>query len=106
MQISSVTEEEKPEMIITPAPKASTFTDKKPKTPALKTPPPPLPPPLRHTSTKSGPLRKTPTGPSVGETKAEEWEKTELHKIRQRYLEDALNFHQRHRNSQSEVELD
>lgn len=94
VSISSVTEEKKPEKDITPAPlmkRTSTITDKKPNTPALKvhTPPPP-PPPIRKTSRKPDPQRQTTTGPSVGETNADEWERTEFDKIRQRYLETRL----------------
>ncbi|CAK8536620.1 unnamed protein product [Lathyrus sativus] len=71
VSISSVSEEKKPEKAITPAPsmkKASTLTDKKPKT-----------------SREPSPLRQTTTGTNIPETDADVWERTELNKIRQRY---------------------
>lgn len=92
MPVFSFTEKKKPEKANIPEPsmtKTSSFTDKKPETPAPKTPPPPPPPPppIRKTSTKPVPQRQTPTGTNVGEAKADEWERTELDKIRQRYLD-------------------
>ncbi|CAJ2648086.1 uncharacterized protein DDB_G0284459-like isoform X2 [Trifolium pratense] len=91
VSISSVTEEKKPEKAITAAPstkKTSTFTGKTtdrttPKAPPP--PPPPPPPPIRKTSKKPGPLRNTTTGSSAEETNADEWERTELDKIKQRF---------------------
>lgn len=88
---SSVIEEKKPEKAITPAPsmkKTSTFTGKKTNStvPNAPPPPPPPPPPIRKTSEKPGPLRQTTTGSNNGETNADdEWERTELDKIKQRY---------------------
>lgn len=97
MPVFSFIEKKKPEKAIIPTPsmtKTSTFTDKKPETPTPKIPPPPPPPPpIRQTSIKPVPLRQTPTGPNVGEAKADEWEKTELDKIRQRYLDVNVILH-------------
>ncbi|WJX62715.1 hypothetical protein P8452_47680 [Trifolium repens] len=88
VSISSVTEEKKPEKAITAAPsmkKTSTFTGKKTDSTTPKAPPPPPPPPIRKTSKKPDPLRNTTTGSSVEETNADEWERTELDKIKQRF---------------------
>ncbi|XP_027361961.1 remorin-like isoform X2 [Abrus precatorius] len=78
---SSVTDEKKPEGAITPAPsmkKTSTFTDTKPEIPSPIIPPPP--------STKHDPLRQTtPPTDTERQKNADEWERTELENIRQRY---------------------
>jgi len=77
----------KPEEAITPAPsmkKVSTFSDEKP-----------------ETSTKPDHGRRPTLGESIERhTKADEWERTELQEIRQRYFLDAsihitLNFYQK-----------
>jgi hypothetical protein len=73
--------------------KTSTFTGKKTDSTTLKAPPPPRPPPpppIRKTSKKPDPLRNTTTGSNVEETNADEWERTELDKIKRRYLEARL----------------
>ncbi|KAK2375408.1 Remorin family protein [Trifolium repens] len=91
VSISSVTDEKKPEKAITAAPsmkKTSTFTGKKTDSTTLKAPPPPRPPPpppIRKTSKKPDPLRNTTTGSNVEETNADEWERTELDKIKRRF---------------------
>ncbi|KAE9595651.1 putative remorin [Lupinus albus] len=132
--ISSDTDEKKPEKAITPAPsmkKASTFPDKKTlsfvdkkiddkktKTTAPKVPPPPPPPPppiRRQTSTKFGPVRsptgtkkQTPTGPGIGDTNADEWERTELENIRERFdkLKETINSWENKKKIKARRKLD
>ncbi|OIW04718.1 hypothetical protein TanjilG_06710 [Lupinus angustifolius] len=133
--ITSVTDEKKPEKAITPAlsmKKASTFPDKKTlsfgdkktddkktKTPAPKVHPPPPPPPLppirRQTSTKIVPVRpptgtkkQNPTGPGIGETNADEWERTELENIRERFnkLKETINSWENKKKSKARRKLD
>lgn len=105
--ISSV-EEKKPEKAITRVPsmkKTSTFTDNKPDTPAPKFPPPPPPPPIRKTSRKPG--QQTTTGSSIEERNAEEWERTELDKIRQRYekLKEMIDSWENKKRMKSKLKL-
>ncbi|KAK7309843.1 hypothetical protein RJT34_06909 [Clitoria ternatea] len=73
---SSVTDESKPEKVIMPAPsmkKSSTFTDGI------------VPPPsIRQTSRQPEPERQS-IPPTERHIKADEWERTELQKIRSRY---------------------
>ncbi|CAL0315221.1 unnamed protein product [Lupinus luteus] len=132
--ITSATDEKKAEKAITPAPsmkKASTFPDKKTlsfgdkktddkknKTPAPKVhpPPPPPPPPIRRqTSTKIVPVRpptgtkkQTPTGPGIGETNADEWERNELENIRERFhkLKETINSWENKKKIKARRKLD
>ncbi|MED6157597.1 hypothetical protein PIB30_024767 [Stylosanthes scabra] len=93
--LSSVTEEKKPEKEITHAPsmkKSSSFPDEKPKTSAAEVPAPPIrrqssakPAPVRQASPVARTATETQTGSGIGDSKAIEWEKTELEKIRERY---------------------
>ncbi|KAK7274915.1 hypothetical protein RIF29_16016 [Crotalaria pallida] len=127
--ISLVTEEKKPEKAPSMK-KTSTFPDKKTlsfgekKTDDKKTktlapkvpPPPPPPPPIRQSSTKPpGPVRlptgtkePTPTGPGIGEANADEWERTELEKIRKRFekLKETIDSWENNKKIKARRKLD